>query len=218
MLHFEVLSRVSNKEYDVDIDETQGRVIRCSCPDHTANGTPLCKHMVFVLTRRLHRSSFLSNASSRPHVRVSYTPEQFGELAEMTRNLLSRFAQARDEVQGDGTDEIALDCYGIAESTGASASDVIVPSHPRRKPAPLVPVDGVLRGKRKRVYDETESCVLCLDDMPTDQRVHQWCSGCECLWHAECFSDLVRVYKRTQRIVQCPCCRRQPVVVCAPAL
>jgi len=216
-LSFDVLSCVSQNQYQVSLHSSNG--CSCSCPDHSQSGTPVCKHIIFILTRRLGWS-LLDIPPARQlqkHQKFVVAVERFAQAVSKAEELQARFSplvEAKASGSEDALPETALpnavDSVGAASFTRARPPVVVKRARDLDLPVILV--------LRKRPYTAAESCCFCLEDysqcdLEKNLAPHQWCSSCENLWHPDCFDQYV---KAAHGAVTCPFCRTALCCVCAP--
>ena len=195
-LDFEVFSAGSGKQYDVQIHADRG--VSCSCPDHSRNGTPLCKHIVFVLSRRL----------ASPSLPIPPPGAGFGHKIRFSQGEYDAFRQTAAALLVERPPQLRDESKFTHEESAAGPSK-----------APK----GVRYAERKRAYTSEETCCFCLDELELttlqkDPLSHQWCPTCENLWHPDCFQTMKQYQERQRppRAAACPFCRTVITVVCAP--
>lgn len=203
-LTFEVFSAGSGNQYDVQIDAHRG--LSCSCPDHRHNGTPLCKHMVFVLSRRLAIQSLPIPPAGAGHgYKIRFTEKEF-----------EGFYQTTVALQRVPLDQVPVGVGSAAAAGGASKFTHEVVDLTKDQPP-----KGVQYAERKRPYGKDETCCFCLDELELDvlqgdHTSHQWCPTCENLWHPDCYQKMKQYQERQRppRAAACPFCRSVSKTVC----
>lgn len=185
-LTFEVFSETSGKVYDIQIHAEQG--MSCSCPDHSQNGTQLCKHMIFVLTRRLALGMLpIPNPGARWGEKIRFSQSQFDSFHQTTTALLDRFvAEVKVEVS--------------------------------KPPPPTLGIQFAERQRPYGKDETCCFCLdeLALECLEGGALSHQWCPKCENLWHPDCYASMKKHHERKHQSPSCPFCRTVLKFVCAP--
>ncbi len=166
---FVIRSAKSNNIYAVECANDGS--ISCECQDFQKRHAT-CKHIIFVIVRRLGMSTPPANA------KLSATDLE---------RLNAGFSQMRALPASAQLDSVRL---GNAESSENARRALAVPPPTRvRSRSPVRKNVVVLRKPLRTRLWESEPCPICLEDLPLDikDETLEWCHVCEKGWHHDCF-------------------------------